>query len=222
MPLSPPRPRQTQGQAAYSEIRRQILHGELSPGEFVCERQLAERLDAGKAAVRLAVQRLAGEAFVTIQPRRGITVASQSLQDIIELCELRLLLEQRVVRSIAGRLTPKQIRELHRAVGKIEAAMKAGQAATAVERDFAFHRLMCEFQGNRQVAGVLDRIYDGLFREATTTMAKILPAMLDDVRLKHERIIEAIERGDADGAERQIEEHLRLGEQFIMSRRTSL
>jgi len=205
---------------AYHEMRRQILHGELAPGDFVSERLLAARLGAGKAAVRVAVQRLAAQGFVTIRPRQGIIVRTQSIQDVIDLFEVRILVEQRVARSLAGRITPPQVDALRTRLSTMMDAAARGDAAAIVEADFGFHRLLCEFHGNVHLVGILDRILDGLYREVWTMTARY-PGKTSDVEEKHESIIQAIQHGDADRAEAVLAEHLRLGEQFVLSRNPS-
>jgi DNA-binding GntR family transcriptional regulator len=209
---------QTLGQSTYAEIRRQILHGELSPGEFVSERVLADRLQAGKAAVRVAVQRLAAEGFISVQPRRGMVVASQSIQDVIDLFQVRLLIEQRVVRSIAGTLNSAQMASLWEFMPLMQAAMATGDAVRVVECDFAFHQHMCELHGNKHLAGVLERILVGLYRETWLTTS-MLPSHGEDVLLKHAGIIEAIEKGEGARAELLLRDHVTLGEQCVLSRR---
>ncbi len=151
----------TLAQAVYAELRRQILHAELGPGEFVSERGLAQRLEAGLAAVRAAVQRLAAEGLLTVQPRRGIMVTPQSVQDVVDLFEVRLLIEQRVVRNIAGVLSPAQLDALRDRLGQMKDSMIAGDPAGVVEHDFAFHRLMCEFSGNRHLTGCWNASWTG-------------------------------------------------------------
>lgn len=213
-----PVPTQTLGQSTYAEIRRQILHGELSPGEFVSERVLADRLQAGMSAVRVAVQRLAAEGFIVVQPRRGIVVASQSIQDVVDLFQIRLMIEQRVVRNIAGRLSAVQVTSLRVLMPPLQEALAAGDATRVVECDFAFHQRMCELQGNKHLAAVLERILVGLYRETWITTS-MLPDHGIDVLLKHEGIIDAIEKGEGARAEQLLREHVTLGEQTVLSRR---
>jgi GntR family transcriptional regulator, rspAB operon transcriptional repressor len=218
-PLAVSRPgKPTLAQAIYRRLRHQILHGELPPGEFVSERMLAQRLDCGVAPVRVAVQRLSGEGLLSIQPRRGIVVTPQTIQDVVDLFEVRLLIEQRVVRNIAGQLSPSQILELRDSVSAMRQALEAGDVTEVVERDFAFHLQMSDLNGNRHLSGVLERILNGLYREVWTTTSR-LPWLTDDVLQKHTAIIQAIEQGDAAEAEHLLEEHLRLGEQCVLSRR---
>ena len=68
------------------------------------------------------------------------------------------------------------------------------------------------------LAGILDRILDGLYREVWT-MTTRHPWKTSDVKEKHEGVIRALEDGDTTRAEAMLAEHLRLGEQFVLSRK---
>jgi DNA-binding GntR family transcriptional regulator len=97
-------------------------------------------------------------------------------------------------------------------------AAEAGDHAVVVENDFAFHRLLCELYGNRHLLNVLERILDGLYREVWTMRTRY-PWQSDDVWEKHEGIINCLQFGDAAQAEQLLAEHLRAGEQRVLSRK---
>lgn len=208
----------TLSQAAYESIRSLILHGELDAGSLVTEGMFAERLEFGKAPIRTALQRLAVEGLVSIEPRRGIVVAFQSVQDVLDLFEVRILVEQRVVRSIAGRLTVQQIDRLHAKLAQVTAASATADPSVVVANDFSLHRLLCEIHGNKQLLGILDRILDGLYREVWIMQSRCVN-LGQSVCLKHEEIVDAVICGDAAHAERAMTEHLQTGEQCVLSRR---
>ena len=91
---------------AYDEIKRLILTGDLTPGTFLAERQLAARLGMSKTPVRSALERLESEGFISISPQQGAIIRDLSLDEIADQYEIRTALETFVVRTVAGRLTP--------------------------------------------------------------------------------------------------------------------
>lgn len=206
----------TKGEAVYQALRQQILTSALPAGATASERMLAERLDVGKAPVRVAIQRLAAEGFLTIEPRRGIRITEQSIQDVLDLFQVRILMEQLVVRKIAGRLRAPQVARLHENLRDYKAAASVPDIDAMIRTDFAFHRLLAEFHGNRQLGLMLERTLDSLYREIRNTMRVRHRA---EERLgEHQRIVEALIAGDADAAERALLSHLRSGQRFVMSR----
>jgi DNA-binding GntR family transcriptional regulator len=202
---------------AYQLLRQQILHGELEPGTIVSERMLAMRLRLGKAPVRGAVQRLASEGFMTVEPRRGIVIAPRSIQDIIDLYEIRTVLEQLVVRKIAGKLRSDQIERLRANLKEHQTLAETSAPAEALAVDFAFHRLLCAFHGNRHLMAMLSRIHDALFPELRLSHTKA-PTRVSEAVREHQAIVDAVSDGDAARAERLMGQHLGSCQQFVMSR----
>lgn len=207
----------TLAEQAYQQLRHQILHGELEPGVIVSERMLAERVQLGKAPVRVAVQRLASERFLTIEPRRGIVISPRSVQDIIDQYEIRAVLEQLVVRQIAGKLRPEQVDRLLALVEEHRAIAETSEPARTLSADFAFHRLLCEFHGNSHLIAVFNRILDALFPELRLSHEKAPERVAEAVR-EHQAVAEALIRGDAAEAERLMTKHLSSCQQFLLSR----
>jgi DNA-binding GntR family transcriptional regulator len=207
----------TMVEQAYKLLRHQILHGELEPGTIVSERMLSQRLRLGKTPVRGAVQRLASEGLMTVEPRRGIVVSPQSIQDIIDLYEVRLVLEQLVVRQIAGKLAPDQVTHLQANLQKHQELAENPEPAQMLAVDFEFHRLLCAFHGNNHLTAVLGRIRDSLFPELRLSHMKSPQRVTEAIR-EHEAITDAIIAGDAAEAERLMARHLSSCQQFVMSR----
>jgi DNA-binding GntR family transcriptional regulator len=208
----------TLAESAYQELRKQILDSRLPPGAFVSERVLAERLNIGKAPIRSALIRLASDGLVTIGSRQGIVISTPSIQDVIELYQMRVALELTIVRQIAGKLNAQQVERLRINLGEYQSlASVPDSAGDAVAVDFGFHRLLCEFHGNRQMARVLERVFDSLYREIRVSQTKF-PERIRISADEHRAVAMAIIAGDADRAESQMKNHLHFGEQFILSR----
>ena len=77
----------------YLILRTKILKGELKFGEKLLIDEIASRLGVSRTPVKDAVNRLALEGLVEKVPRRGTFVTTLTLQDVVELLDLRLLLE---------------------------------------------------------------------------------------------------------------------------------
>lgn len=225
MPAMKPVPRTIKGssvkptlaESAYQKIRQQILDFKLPPGAVVSERLLAERLKMGKAPIRAALIRLVADGFVSIASRQGIVISTPSIQDVIELFQMRVPLELLVVRQIAGRLRAGQINRLRANLDEYVEAAESPDSIDGVAVDFEFHRLLAEFHGNKQMGRVLDRIFNSLYREMRTAQAKF-PRRIHDSLNEHQAVANAVIEGDAECAERLMKEHLRFGEQFVLSR----
>ena len=85
--------RQSDTQAAYTQIRSRILDGRLAPGHPVSPRNMADQLMLGHMPVRSAIQRLVVEGLVEVIPRKGTYVTAPTKIDLREIFEVRLALE---------------------------------------------------------------------------------------------------------------------------------
>jgi DNA-binding GntR family transcriptional regulator len=202
---------------AYQKIRQLILNSVLPPGAVVSERMLAERLEMGKAPIRAALIRLASSGLVAIASRQGIVISTPSIQDIIELYQMRVPLELLNVRQIAGKLRDDQIARLQANLEEYRRLAETGPPVDSVVVDFDFHRLLCAFHGNRQLARALDHIFDSLYREIRLAQAWF-PERIRISAEEHRAVADAVIAGDADRAEDLMRAHLRFGEQFVLSR----
>lgn len=80
-------------QAAYAQIRLQILDGRLPPGRSISPRTIAEGLMLGHTPVRSAIQRLIVEGLVEAIPKKGTYVTAPTTDDLRQIFEVRLALE---------------------------------------------------------------------------------------------------------------------------------
>lgn len=207
--------KQTKAEKVFRALRQQIMTSELPPGSTVSERMLAERLDVGMSPVRVAIQRLAAEGFLAIEPRRGIRVSKFSVQDVVDLFQVRVAMEQLVMLKIAGQLRQSQIDLLTGSLQRYREAASLPDIDEMIEADFAFHRLLAEFHGNKQLSLMLDRTLDSLYREIRNSMK--VRRRTEERLAEHQQIIDALVRGDAKAAAQSLIEHLESGQRFVMT-----
>ncbi|HEX5014317.1 MAG TPA: GntR family transcriptional regulator [Candidatus Limnocylindrales bacterium] len=97
-------------------LRDAILEFRLKPGQRLVERELMEQLGVSRTTVREAIRELSSEGLVTVVPQRGAIVSVPSLDDAIDLYEVRAALESLVVRRFVERATDAEVSDLGRAV----------------------------------------------------------------------------------------------------------
>ena len=102
----------TSGAAAYERLRRAIVRVELAPGTPVSEAQLVDSYRLSKAAVRAALARLRAEGLVRAEPRRGHVITALTMRDVVEIYDLRLLLEPPAAAAAAATLDRAELKRL--------------------------------------------------------------------------------------------------------------
>lgn len=81
-------------QQAYSKLEAMIVIGQLAPGSLHTEKELGAMLDLGRTPVREAIQHLAHEGLIEVQPRRGVVIPAISADAQMKLLEVRRVVEQ--------------------------------------------------------------------------------------------------------------------------------
>jgi GntR family transcriptional regulator, carbon starvation induced regulator len=89
-------------ESAYDSLRVDIIRGRLEPEAKLRIEELRQRYDTGASPLREALNRLAGEGFVTTEGQRGFRVAPVSLKDLKDLTRLRIMLENEAIRESIG------------------------------------------------------------------------------------------------------------------------
>ena len=76
----------------YRILKASIIKGDLKPGEKLLERKIAEQLGVSRTPVREAIQKIAAEGFVKMEPNLGIVVHEFSFKDLKEVLQIRRVL----------------------------------------------------------------------------------------------------------------------------------
>ena len=95
MPTQP----NTLGSSTYQRIKRDIVFGELEPGAKLKLEQLRARYGASLSTLRETLSRLGSDGFVLAREQRGFFVSPVSKEDLIEISQLRVLLECHALRA---------------------------------------------------------------------------------------------------------------------------
>lgn len=201
---------------AYDELKELIQNGALPGGSFLSERALARQLRMSTTPVRLALGRLALEGFVSISPQHGVVVREPSIQEVVDLFDLREALESFVARRLAGKLAAEQARTLKENLKRQEEAARDGDTVRLTRLDTEFHLLLCRFLGNREIELTLWRLRDKLHRVILRVMSRLPGRPAEAVR-EHAAIADAILRGQAERAADRIVRHLEFGKRFLVS-----
>lgn len=201
---------------AYAELKALIQGGTFKPGDFLSERQLAEELNMSKTPVRSALERLESEGFVVISPQQGIVVRELSLQEIVDLFDIRVALETFTVRKIAGKLTPPQAAELQANLDAQAEGVRTQDVASAPGLDAEFHLLLSRFLDNQEILRSMLQLQDKLHR-IVSRISQRNPARMHTSYEEHQAIADAVMAGDGDLAAERVVQHLEFGKRFLVS-----
>ena len=188
------------------KLRMAIYHGELTPGQRLVETELAGRYETSRGAVREALVLLSNEGLVTRQRNRGAWVRPVSLEEAIEITEVRAVLEGLCAAKAAAVITKQEQREL-RAIGKqMSDAVKNSDVVTYSNTSGQVHARVQEIAQQHTAAGILQRLrYQSVRYQFHVSL---LPGRPAQGLKEHLTIIDAVTSGDPAVAEQTMRTHL--------------
>ena len=218
------------------QIEDSILKGELKPGDQLpAERELAQRFGVSRTAVREAVKALREKGLVEAYSGRGTFITdgtSQAVRQSLDLmvkigqpegsthlAELRSILEPEIAALAASRAQESDLAVLREAVSVMDRSQKDPDAY--IEADLDFHLALAEAASNPLILSLIDSIV-GLLREQRLKIFNV-PGGPERGQSHHKRILDAMERRDADMARQAMRAHLeqvREDSQALTSKRT--
>lgn len=201
---------------AYDTLKQRILRCELKPGEAVTVAGLASDLGLGRTPVIQAVDRLMLDGLVEVMPRKGVVVSPVSLEDLVEIIEVRLLNECRAARWASERITDKQIKALRENLKAMKKTAASRDVEQLISLDSAFHEIISHATGNTILAELLGNLHDRSLRFWSLSLQ--VPEHNDRVVEQHSAIVEALANHDADAAEEAVRNHIAAFQSNIVDR----
>ena len=145
-------------EAAFQQIKSQIVSLKLDPGAQIDEAALAERLDIGRTPIRESLFRLAAEGLLRFKAGRGFFVRDITLNDIKDLFETLLVLERAAVALAVRRITPSGIRRLEQLNQRFQKAWDRHRYLDVTMANSRFHREIYAATGNAYMQSALESL----------------------------------------------------------------
>lgn len=196
-------------------IRDAIHEGRYAPGTRLVERTLAAELGISHIPIREALSRLADEGLIERTPRRGSRVATLTSRELEELCTLRVVLEQFVVRRVQERLTKDAERELRAMVADMRREAADGNFRQVFDIDQRFHERLWELADHGLVSELVTQMRSriGAFLRAAT--AALRPEELEHHAATHGVLLDAIVDPDPAAAQAEMARHIETAAERI-------
>jgi len=200
---SPLQERQTTSDYVAEALRKAILNGQLEPGTELHQVELADHFHVSRIPVREALKRLQAEGLISAKAHHSPVVLGLNLERIIEIFELRVLLESHLLKKAFPLLDEQRLKDLRTLCDAMDAVKEHHDEWLKKNREF--HQ----------------KVYEAT--DAQTTMALIEHMILQVQRylrqsggidraeqagLEHRRFLDAIEARDINRALQLLEEHI--------------
>ncbi|MFG1644013.1 GntR family transcriptional regulator [Amycolatopsis sp. NPDC049252] len=139
-------------------IRDAIVRGEFVPNQRLVEADLSAQFAASRASVRSALIELTNEGLVERVQNRGARVRAVSLEEAVEISEVRMMLEALCAAKAAERITDAEIAELRELGEAMRDAVSSGDVVGYSGLNQRLHRRVREIGGQRTAEQVLERL----------------------------------------------------------------
>lgn len=229
----PPERRQRLGDQVYGDLLREITDGAFREVDRLpTEKELSRRFHVSRPVLREALTRLQTDGivvsrqgsgtFIQRRPPPGL-VAFASFSDVAALLrcfEARIAIESNAARYAATRRSEAHLARMTEAIDRLRSEHAAG--GISPEADLAFHLAVAEGSQNEFFLAVISSLGEPLTRFMTVTLSMTREARGERAKRvleEHERILEAIAAGDADGAGIAMAYHLDQARKRLTDRR---
>ncbi|WP_416825524.1 FadR/GntR family transcriptional regulator [Ectobacillus polymachus] len=221
----------------YEEVSDAILtmikDGTLKPGDQLLPvHQLAEEFQVGRSAVREALSALRAMGLIEMRQGEGTYVKSfdasslttmlnntilMDKQDILNLFEVRNILELGAVRAAALRRTDKDIKEMKHRINEMKNSL--GNEVVGQKADYYFHMAIAAASHNNILVELMNHVASTVSESIGETRHLILYGEHTTAEIlaeEHQAIFEAIVDGDGEKAQQRMYKHL-IGVEKMLS-----
>ena len=202
----------------YAALRERILSRQFALGERLNLSQLEEQMGVSRTPLKDALNRLALEGLVEIQPRKGTFVVNPSRDEIAESFEVRRVLEVYAVELAVRRISESKL-------GQMRDMVKELRRLTDIEDwngiyheycnlDYDLHHLILDIAGNQRLKEIWEQV------NVHVEMARARYGELESGRnltqREHEEILQAFETRDLTTLQQTISHHIDRAKRSVL------
>jgi len=188
-----------------ASITTAIVERRLMPGTKLVEQKIADIFNVSRTLVRQALNQLSRDRLVTLAPARGAFVAMPSVDEARQVFEVRTMIEAAMVRQLCAGISDAQVAQLRAHLRDEQAAVARTDVPGRTRLLADFHVVLARLLGNEVLAQLLA---DLLNRSSLIALMYQSAHSAGQSQDEHVRIVDAIERRDADAAALLMAQHL--------------
>ena len=205
---------ESKGDQIYSQLAQALVKGQLLPGERLKIRELSVQMGTSVTPVRDAILRLVQDGVLVMLSPRDIRVRRLTLEEYLEIRNIRVELEGMAASQAAMRATPEDVERLLEQVRQNEDAVQSGATARAIELNQDFHFELCRLARMPLLSDILYRLWLKMGPLIAQSYDEGGRNMIDH----HFPVVEALRRNDPHAARVAIQTDLLSGGQSIYDR----
>lgn len=207
------------GNIVYESLKESILNGSLKPGEKLMESRIAEDLGVSRTPVREAIRKLEKEKYVKMIPRKGAYVEDLTMEDILEVLEIRIVLEGLASKLAARNISDEMKDRIRKNIESFDNASSELDRKELISLDEKFHHIIYQSSGNKKLNEIVRELQDQFQRFRLSYFNELSSYM--KLANSHNKLYQAIIDGDEEAAEKYAIEHIEEIRDNIISWKSS-
>ena len=193
-------------------LRRAILDGDYASGMQLRQDELAERFGTSRIPVREALRQLEAEGLVTIEANKGATVTALSLQEVLELLDIRIALECRALHLAIPNMIDE---DLEAAEAVLQDYAGSDDPSLWGEANWAFHSGLYAPCARPKLIGMIDANYGRVGRYTRLNVSKA--AGKERPLREHWELLNHCRSGAVTKATALLEEHIAYSQKALIA-----
>ena len=201
---------------AYEAIKESLLKidmTQMKDEDRIDESELSESLGISRTPLREAINRLVVEGFLKVVPRKGVYVVKKSKKEIIEILLVRAALEGMAARLATKYVTDVEIEKMKELFSPFGESNMRGQFIKYSDANIEFHELVLKTSQCGKLIELAGNLFDHIRWIRFRTI--VYEDRFTKMQREHLAIIEALEKGDPDLAEKRMRTHIEGLAQYI-------
>ena len=200
---------------AYEYIKEGILDQRFLPGHPLRAQELAEALSLSRTPIREALGRLAQEGLVERLGGWGFTVRALTVQDVLDLFNVREALEVEAARAALEIIGEADVARFDALLGQSRRALEKGKLIESIRLARRFHVAVAQASGNRLLLQMLEGINDRVHIVGLSLVATV-PERAAQVHDENMSILDSLRNRDANALERAVRAHIHRSRDLFM------
>lgn len=175
----------------YAALRERVLSGAFPPGSELRQELIARQYGVSRVPLREAMNRLHAEGLIVRRPRRGFVAVSLDVPEIIEIFELRMVLEQHAIDTATRLRTEADVRAAEELLVAMETLDPATDAYVSdwLDLNRAFHARLIASARRQRLAGIASNLRDTI--EPYVRIESVMTADFRAAAREHREIFDA-------------------------------
>lgn len=205
----------TRAQVILEEMRDRISTGVLAPGARLLLKPISEEFGCSEIPVREALRALQAEGLITVIPHTGAFVSAPNIDELVELTEVRSILEPEATVAAAPYIDAVMIAKLRDMLAEMRTLGEQNAAQEYGRLNRRFHTFILDKTPNQKMAALVKDLWGQADRGRL--VYKKGPGFLGESMRQHTEIVDAIECKDLARLREIVAAHSQYGLNAVRS-----